>query len=705
MHFVLTIVFALTISATACAVSLDIPSDASFDELISTSRPLESDSEFSKIENQLWQKYAQALRSSADHARDISAREIKYGNKVMRYSFEQRGAAGANGFPLYIALHGGGAAGTWLNDSQWEHMKVYYRDSVDNGIYVATRGVTDTWNLHSVDESYPLYDRLITDLIAFANVDPNRVYIMGFSAGGDGVYQIGPRMPDRFAAANMSAGHNNWIRFDNLYNLPFLMQVGSNDRAYSRNRNAPENTLKLNELAASRGGYKHEMFLHSGGSHNSWRDNDVSGRTQTVITNLNEWLAGAEAVTAQANTNAVHWLMQYERNPYPGDIYWDYEVNALRDYMPGQTLLSAANQPQLTPAKKNFYWLSVLDGDQTKANLLHAHIDAATNEIKVNGLEQVKHLRILLRPDMINFDKPVSIFVEGQQVQTVTVKSDVQVMARTLLERGDRNYIFSAQIDLKMNNGTWVLAETTPSYTYCSKGSCKLVNGPQQLFFGPLPQSVTRFCTDSSIYALTFDDGPTEKWDVLLPLLEQYSVKATFFVNGQNINSPEQEARIVKAYQAGHQIANHSQHHRNFLELDAAAIAQELDATRMRIVQVIGEQDARAESGARIVRAPFGYSDQRVVNIIENAGYQVVRWNSDRYDWELKPEDYSTYLEYFFKHLAFIDANATPQLNTSMIDVNHDRAQATLDSLPTLITTLLERGYRFVTVSECMGRT
>ena len=39
--------------------------------------------------------------------------------------------------------------------------------------------------------------------IVFEDVDPNRVYLLGYSAGGDGVYQLAPRMADRFAAASM----------------------------------------------------------------------------------------------------------------------------------------------------------------------------------------------------------------------------------------------------------------------------------------------------------------------------------------------------------------------------------------------------------------------------------------------------------------------------------------------------------------------
>ena len=37
-------------------------------------------------------------------------------------------------------------------------------------------------------------DRLIENLVVFEGVDPNRVYLLGYSAGGDGVYQLAPRM-------------------------------------------------------------------------------------------------------------------------------------------------------------------------------------------------------------------------------------------------------------------------------------------------------------------------------------------------------------------------------------------------------------------------------------------------------------------------------------------------------------------------------
>src|SRR5262249_58632623 len=80
---------------------------------------------------------------------------------------------------------------------------------LSEGIYVAPRAPTNTWNLWHEGHIDRLFGRLIEDYIALGAIDPDRVYVMGYSAGGDGVYQIGPRLADRWAGAAMMAGHPN----------------------------------------------------------------------------------------------------------------------------------------------------------------------------------------------------------------------------------------------------------------------------------------------------------------------------------------------------------------------------------------------------------------------------------------------------------------------------------------------------------------
>ena len=151
-----------------------------------------------------------------------------------------------DGWSLWISMHGGGNAPSRVNDQQWENQKHLYK--LDEGIYVAPRGATDTWNLWHEPHINALFHRLIEDLIVLKHVDPNRVYLMGYSAGGDGVYQLAPRMADAFAAAAMMAGHPNDASWLGLRNIGFAIQVGELDSAYNRNKVAKQWIDKLDEL-------------------------------------------------------------------------------------------------------------------------------------------------------------------------------------------------------------------------------------------------------------------------------------------------------------------------------------------------------------------------------------------------------------------------------------------------------------------------
>ena len=86
-------------------------------------------------------------------------------------------------------------------------------------VFLTPRSPTNTWNMWHQDHIDLFFNRLIQNMIAFYDVNPNRIYLMGYSAGGDGVYQLAPRMADRFAAAAMMAGHPNDASPLNLRNI------------------------------------------------------------------------------------------------------------------------------------------------------------------------------------------------------------------------------------------------------------------------------------------------------------------------------------------------------------------------------------------------------------------------------------------------------------------------------------------------------
>ena len=137
------------------------------------------------------------------------------------------------GRSLWISLHGGGSAPASVNDQQWRNQLQLYQPK--EGYYVAPRAPTDSWNMWFKPHITPLFDRLIENFVVKHRVNPDKVYVLGYSAGGDGVYQIGPRMADRWAAASMMAGHPNDAKPDNLRNIGFGLFMGGNDSSYNRN--------------------------------------------------------------------------------------------------------------------------------------------------------------------------------------------------------------------------------------------------------------------------------------------------------------------------------------------------------------------------------------------------------------------------------------------------------------------------------------
>lgn len=392
----------------------------------------------------LWTAHRKAIVGDKNRATEHSRREIKIGKRVMRFHFEVVGDPDDGPLPLYIALHGGGGAPPRINDSQYGHMKRYYLRNVKRGIYCATRGVSDTWDLHFQPESYVGYDRLIENMIAFEHANPNRVYIMGFSAGGDGVYQIAARMADRWAAAAMSAGHPNGVNPRNLYRLPLLTQIGERDRAYDRLRQTIRYHQRIVRLRDFEGhGYPHQINVHAAKPHNFF-DNHPQQAPQEVIADPVAWLERGDDRTTQRNTSSIAWLDRHARNPQPDRVIWDRTTSAPR---------SAAGLWGNTMHGKQHYWLDV-SGLEPGSPEIIARVDRAKNLVVLETLGQT--VRLLLNDSMLDLDEPVIVELDGTRRQ-IQVKRSLNTMVKTLQQRGDPSHMYVASITAKRGPGVLIL--------------------------------------------------------------------------------------------------------------------------------------------------------------------------------------------------------------------------------------------------------
>ena len=371
--------------------------------------------------SRLWEEVAYAERNNPDRIAEMENRSIQYGDVHMDFVYFVIGTKPPEGRALYIALHGGGGVPAAVNDQQFAHMQSYYRWSVTEGIYVAVRGVRDTWDTHFNPESFPIYDRLIENMILFYGVDPNRVYLMGFSAGGDGVYAITPRMADRFAAVSMSAGHHNWVNPINFKHTPIILQCGDSDFAFYRHIETVNFGEKLRDL-----GYTFVLNMHVNMPHNF---SDNVGAPQQVWEDPFAWRDGYESEIIEIDTNAVRFLEQHTRNPLPDNLAW---------YL-------ATRAPYR--AVRSFYWLRACH--DLNSGTIWASFDSMTNSVNIETDRVEGAFYVLLNRQMVDFDKPVILYVNGV-VTEMWVESDMDILVETTLERMDPNFQFTAVIRVEV---------------------------------------------------------------------------------------------------------------------------------------------------------------------------------------------------------------------------------------------------------------
>ena len=348
------------------------------------------------------QQYAQELREAWIDSLKLALesaftdKRITRGANTMRLDWRIFGVKPADGRSLYISLHGGGGAPTALNDSQWENQKKLYQPA--EGVYLCPRGITDTWDLHFRPESDAFYEEVIRMAVAFLDVNPDKVYLMGYSAGGDGVWRLAPRMADHWAAASMMAGHPGDVSLLSLRNLPFMIWCGALDAAYDRNLECAKRIEEMAALhAADPEGYVYEGHIVEGKEH---------------------WMNLEDAA-------AVPWMAKFTRNPCPKRVVWC----------------------QGDVAKQDFYWLGVPAGETAKGKTVTAQISGNTVEILSCDYSE---LTVYLNDTLVDLGKPVRIVCNGAKLFEGPLERSPATMRQTLARRGDPSYIFPASVTVKM---------------------------------------------------------------------------------------------------------------------------------------------------------------------------------------------------------------------------------------------------------------
>lgn len=187
---------------------------------------------------------------------------------------------------------------------------------------------------------------------------------------------------------------------------------------------------------------------------------------------------------------------------------------------------------------------------------------------------------------------------------------------------------------------------------------------------------------DSGIHKvyLTFDDGPSANTDQILDILDEYGVKATFFVVGKE-GYNDQYRRIVEE---GHTLGMHSYSHvyRDIYE-SVEAYGQDLEKLHTYLYELTGVD-------SRIVRLPGGSSNtvskDKIQDIIAYLGQQGMTY----YDWNVSSGDAASgYVS--AQQIADNVLNHVSEHHTSIV-LMHDASgkNTTVEALPIILEKILE---------------
>lgn len=186
------------------------------------------------------------------------------------------------------------------------------------------------------------------------------------------------------------------------------------------------------------------------------------------------------------------------------------------------------------------------------------------------------------------------------------------------------------------------------------------------------------------IASITFDCawGADDIPDILA-VLKEADIKATFFLVGDWAEKYPDKVRMIA--QDGHDIANHSYSHPRMGGMDRARAASEIKDCG-RLLETLSNKKCD------LFRAPYGEYSDNLVREARQQGYYTIQWDVDSLDW----------MPGISRDEIFNRIHS--KIKPGSIILFHNDTPHTAAMLPSIISSLKQKGYGFLPVSELIIR-
>jgi len=323
----------------------------------------------------------------------------------------------ARRYPVAFYLHGGvsrpapEAGGTW-----WRNYDVIEgHDRI--AVVPASWNESFWWQASQVEN----LRGILTDLKRRYNVDENRVVVFGTSDGGTGAYFLAFRDTTPWAAflpfigdprvlLNPANGSDGDVHLANLTNKPLFIVNGETDPLY------PVRQIIPFLGALENVGAEFEFTPKPGGHNTQW------------------W--------PEEEENIERFIDAHPRSPHPERVFWATELT--RRYNRAHWVvideLGAASGDE-----SRAYLASVTAG--SPAGIVDARRVSNTVTVLAYG---VRHLRLLISPDVFDLSRPVRVVANGETVFDGMVTPSLGTLTTWAERDHDRTMLYAAEIPIEL---------------------------------------------------------------------------------------------------------------------------------------------------------------------------------------------------------------------------------------------------------------
>lgn len=344
---------------------------------------------------------------------------------AMKYYWGRKGWRPAEGYPLFLYLHGSGDP-----EGEWSNGLYFARTFADGpSVYFVPRipRTGEYYRWWQRGKQYA-WEKLLRQAMAGDDVDPDRIYFFGISEGGYGSQRLASFYADYLAGAGPMAGGEPLANApaENCRNIAFSLRTGEEDYGFYRNRLTGYTREAFDSLQRlSPEDFVHDIELIPG------RDHGIDYRPTTP------------------------WLSGHKRNPWPSRVSWeDYEMDGI--HRRGFYNLQVVERPD--SLRRTRYEMTIADN---VVDLTVDNVDYQTTETDPYWGIALKFersytpatsgkVRIYFNDRLVDLSRPVTVNINGRMAYRGRLNCTLANLAESCALYADPRRLFPASITLSV---------------------------------------------------------------------------------------------------------------------------------------------------------------------------------------------------------------------------------------------------------------